>query len=311
MTNVHDVHQPDSTNVNIEHEKTIMIAYIVNIQFTVYGAYMKYAKKQKTPIVLALEGIGLSQNEAFLYEHMLSHQTHTIQALSMQTPFPRTLLYHILKQLTERSLVVQSPAKGKTQYILESPDRISELLAKRQAQFCNTFDTVRALVPRMKHLHKLSGSRPFVRTFDGVENYKQLLDGVIVEKPKIIRAYNIPCAPRYQNDVYADFERARVAKKIIKQNLFFHTDGALKSLKSVPYNDYTQWRSVEQSLRVQTFTAQIIMYGDTTIYTTWLGHEPTGVLMQDESLTAMHLSQFEYLWQHGKDRTLYLHEKNI
>ena len=92
-------------------------------------------KNEKSNITSTLEKLGLSENEALLYSVMLRHPKCTVQELTTRAPFPRTMLYHVLNQLSQKGLVSSSKDKWRTLYIAESPERLYELLALRAKEF--------------------------------------------------------------------------------------------------------------------------------------------------------------------------------
>ncbi len=91
-------------------------------------------KIQKNNIVSVLEKLGLGENEALLYSIMLRHPKSTVQELATRSPFPRTMLYYVLNQLIQEGLVSTSKDKWRTLYIAENPERLYELLARKEKE---------------------------------------------------------------------------------------------------------------------------------------------------------------------------------
>ena len=185
-------------------------------------------KKQKNNITKILEELGLSENEAVLYYICLKYPQSTVKELGTHSPFPRTMLYHVLNQLIRRGLVSTSTDKWRTVYISESPERLYDLLAQKEKEFEKQSQAIRGIIPQLKNKYRFSIQQPSVRIFDGIEEYKKALEDIIISKPQIIFAYQTPGKQKPGLEIKGLHEARRIAKKIKKQTLFFETTEALK-----------------------------------------------------------------------------------
>src|SRR5207249_531647 len=101
-----------------------------------------------------LQDLGLSANEAILYSLMLSRPRSTVLELSTRAPFPRTMLYYVLKQLSQRGIVSESRKGSRTLYIAEDPERLYDLLALKERDFEQEISAVRELIPQLKNRYR-------------------------------------------------------------------------------------------------------------------------------------------------------------
>ena len=265
-------------------------------------------KPKRDMATRTLQELDLSENEAVLYTQMLSRPRSTVQELGTHAPFPRTMLYYVLNQLTQRGLVSAKKEGWKMVYVAEDPERLYELLANKQREFEREIGTVRELIPRLKHRYRLAGKRPSVRTFEGSEEYQKVLEDSIVSQPKEIYAYEVIVAKKPALEIRNAHERRRIARKIQKKVLFFERGDELRLLKKRPYDDSTQFRSVDKGL--VPFTTDVSLYDGKILYTSYYDeHEPTAILIEDRSLYEMQKNLFDLLWKQGKDRTLAFIEK--
>jgi len=269
---------------------------------------MADAKSRPNGSMRILQELGLSGNEAILYTLMLEHPRSAVRELGVRTPFPRTLLYHVLNQLIRRGLVTAKKAKGRTVYLAESPDKLYEMLADKEREFARESASIRTLIPRLKRNYRLAGKRPVVRTFDGIEEYQKALDDIILTSPKEICSYEMLGGKRPALEAREEHERLRVARKIPKKVLFFDDDAATAELKKRRYDDFTQFRAARGS--IARFGTDVILYDGKLLYTSTAdGREPTVVLVEDQALYDMQKKLFDSLWKQGKDRTLAFTEK--
>lgn len=256
-----------------------------------------------------LQELDLSENEAVLYALMLNHPESTVQMLITRAPFPRTMLYYVLKQLQERGLVSVKKSGWRTVYVAEDPERLHELLAKKEREFERETGAVRELIPRLKQRYRLAGRRPNVRMFEGIEEYQKALEDIIISEPTEIFAYETLGTRKSALEMRDTFERRRVVRKFHKHVLFFESKDALKALVSRGYDDYTQFRSIRQGT-ILPFEADLTLYDGKLLYTSYYDeHEPTAVLIEDRALYQMQKNIFDAHWKQSKDRTLAYIEK--
>ena len=191
---------------------------------------MAKQKSKKDTATRTLQELDVSENEAVLYAQMLSHPRGTVQELGTRAPFPRTMLYYVLKQLMQRGLVSAKKENWRTVYIAEDPERLYDLLSHKEREFERETGAVRELIPRLKQRYRLAGKRPNVRTFEGIEEYQKVLEDVIVSSPKEILAYEVLIGRKPALETREEHERRRIARKIQKRVLFFENKG-LKSVR--------------------------------------------------------------------------------
>lgn len=265
-------------------------------------------KKQKSNTEEILEKLGLSENEALLYSVMLRHPKSTVQELTTRSPFPRTMLYHVLNQLSQKGLVSTSKDKWRTLYIAENPERLYEVLAQKEKEFEKQSRAVREIIPELKNKYRLAGERPGVRIFEGVGEYKKALEDIIISRPKIILAYETLGKKRPGLEVRELHEYRRVVKKIQKNIIFFESKESAQYLSKRKYDDFTQFRNTEEE-GVTHFDVDLMLYDGKLLYTSYDEREPTAILIEDKALYTMQQNLFLSIWPKTKDKTLVFPKK--
>ena len=256
----------------------------------------------------ALEYLGLSENESVLYQLMLQYSRSTVQELNLHSPFPRTLLYYVLKQLVRRGLVSEQKTKRRTIYTAENPQKLYELLTQKNRVVEREHALIRNLIPQLKHQYQLAGKRPVVRAFDGSLEYEKALEDCIVTSPKEIYSYERLGTVRPALETREIFDKKRIARKIPKKVLFFDTEAAMTELKKRKYDDFTQFRSFTSA--IGKFDTDMLLFGGKVLYTSSTDErEPSAILIEDNGLYEMQKSLFLVLWKEGRDRTLAFTEK--
>ena len=260
-------------------------------------------KRQKSNITQTLEELGLSENEALLYHICLKHPQSTVKELGVHSPFPRTMLYHVLKQLIRRGLVSTSKDQWRTVFIAESPEKLYDLLRQKEKEFEKQGQAIRGLIPQLKNKYRFSAQQPSMRIFEGVEEYKKALEDIIISRPKIIFSYETPEKKRPALEIREINEGRRIAKKIEKRILFFKNKETLKKISKSTYNDFTQWRSMKKK-HLENFNADLTLYDGKLLYTNYSKHEPKALIIEDTALYDMQKNIFLLLWQEADNETL-------
>lgn len=270
---------------------------------------MAKPKPKRDTATRTLQELDLGENEAVLYSQMLSYPRSTVQELGSRAPFPRTMLYYVLKQLIQRGLVSARKEGWRTVYLAEDPERLYDLLSDKEREFEREKGMIRELIPRLKNRYHLAGKRPNVRTFEGVEEYQKALEDIIISKPKEIFAYEALVGKKPALEIRDAHERKRITRKIQKKVLFFERGEAMQLLKDRRYDDFTQFRSIKEG-SIAPFTVDLTLYDGKLLYTSYYDeYEPTAILVEDRALYEMQKNLFETLWKQGKDRTLAYTEK--
>ncbi|MCR4328107.1 MAG: hypothetical protein NUV53_01165 [Patescibacteria group bacterium] len=259
--------------------------------------------KQKNNIVGVLEKLGLSENEALLYSVMLKYPKSTVQELATRSPFPRTMLYYVLNQLSQKGLVSTSKDKWRTLYIAENPERLYELLAEREKEFEKQAHAVREIIPELKTRYRLGGVRPGVRIFEGIEEYRKALEDIIISRPKIILAYETLGKKKPGLEVRELHEQRRIMKKIQKNIIFSENKESAHYFSKRKYDDFTKFKSVEEKI-VKHFDVDLMLYDGKILYASYDEREPTAILIEDIALYAMQQNLFLSIWPKAKDKSL-------
>jgi sugar-specific transcriptional regulator TrmB len=258
--------------------------------------------KQKT-LIQTLEKIGLGENEATLYALMLQHPKSSVQQLKVHAPFPRTMLYYVLDNLARLGLVSSVREAGRNVYLVESPDRLYDLMDARSREFAKDTEAVRTLVPELKKTYRLAGRRPSVRIFEGLEGYEKSLDDVLLSAEGTIFSYAPdPKVARAGVEIRKSYENKRLRRKKKEHMLLFDTPAAHQFLKERSYDDFTRFRFLPKDLAF--FSTDVKLFSGKVLHTTYEEREPIAILTEDQRFFRMQEKIFFSFWEQGEEVTL-------
>lgn len=112
--------------------------------------------------------LNLSPQEAKLYQASLELSPATVADLAKKAGIERTASYPYLKSLVKKGLLKQSPIKGRTLYLAESPKRLGEILEEKKK-------TYQQLLPELMSIFNIKGTKPKIRYFEDRDGMRTIL----------------------------------------------------------------------------------------------------------------------------------------
>ena len=253
---------------------------------------LKKATKSKTE--LALEKLGLGENEASLYTLMLKYPKITVQELQRHSRFPRTMLYYILNNLIRLGLVSAVENQRRTAFVTHSPERLYDLLDEKQKEFEAHKESIKEVIPELKNQYRLSQQRPGVRILEGIEGYRGLMNDMLEGQPNCIFSYLSDSDKGNPGlEIREGFELQRASQKI-KQHVLIHQPTPLKHLAKNSHNSYTEIRVCPESMNQ--FEAEVYMYSWKVAYVRYEQHQPIVMIIEDPKFYEMQKNIFTYIW---------------
>ena len=79
-----------------------------------------------------LEELGLSPNEARIYESLIESGESSISDISVKAKIHRRNAYDVMQRLINKGLCFQILSRGENTYNAVDPDKLTELLAEKQ-----------------------------------------------------------------------------------------------------------------------------------------------------------------------------------
>lgn len=119
-------------------------------------------------ILPILQELGLSPNEAKLYEALVTYGGSGVSTISLRAKVNRSNTYETLYRLVEKGLVYEVFIDKETIYEAVDPDKLMELVTEKQVKLQN-------MLPKLHSLYRkhLATERAYI--FKGVEGVKNYL----------------------------------------------------------------------------------------------------------------------------------------
>ena len=153
------------------------------------------------------EQLGLTPNEAKIYETLVSGLEMPVSAISVKAKVHRRNVYDALNRLLEKGLVFQIFQKGENLYRAVHPQKLLEVLEERKQDF-------QQILPTLSKLYELKPLEEAAFIYKGIEGYQNYRRDLmrINEEVYFLGAKALWMTPGVPKRVHADF-RAKFEKQ--------------------------------------------------------------------------------------------------
>jgi len=154
-----------------------------------------------------LEDFGLSPEESRVYLTLLELGGSFASVIASRAKIPRVNAYYILDALRRRGLVT-SNLKGKVKFFVAEPPQV--LVNQMQDKWL----AAKKVLPKLQSLGRVSGFKPVIRTYEGLEGIKSILDQSLEAKSEVLGYTNLAALGLLLPDYLKTY-----AEKLVKRGI--------------------------------------------------------------------------------------------
>lgn len=133
-----------------------------------------------------LTQIGLTPEEADIYQSLLDNGPQTATDLAKTTKVKRTYVYTITQSLLKKGLVSQEKQGRTTIFSAQSPDKLLDLAETNKLQAEQARLSLENVLPTLKSTFAASETRPVVTYYEGPEGVMKANMQILEEKQTIL-----------------------------------------------------------------------------------------------------------------------------
>lgn len=150
----------------------------------------------------SLETIGLSHDEAEIYEILLINGQLGAGKILSKASIKRGLMYKTLERLIKRGLVLEKTVRGRAVFSAAPPDELFKAAEAAEAEAIRVKKSIFESLPEMKAKYNLSHERPVIRYYEGADGLRKLYEEKI--KPDAAKEFRFirPLQARVYQDVF-------------------------------------------------------------------------------------------------------------
>lgn len=237
----------------------------------------------------ALEGLGLTRNEAIVYITLLDLGKVHIGQIAERTRMHRRTIYDCLERLQDRGLV-SFVIEGKTRFFTAvNPQKLKEIAEEKEAKIEN-------VLPILFELVKKSKAKTEVTVHKGREGLKNIMEDIIKIKPKIwfsltSAGKGIKTLPFY----LPQFHEKRIKSKIELKIIFGKNEQAVKRAKELKRLRHTKVKFIDTDYIIP---ISLWIYNNKIAFMLW--ESETGILIENKETADTFRNYFKVLWRIAK-----------
>ena len=250
---------------------------------------------------------GLNNNEAIIYEYLLTNGKSVAMDITKNTPLKKGVIYVTLNDLIKKGIISQKMLKPQNPNVRnvkqiayfspEHPEKLNELLKNKQKELNLAQSNLDANLGELISSFSLVSGKPGIRYFEGVKGIKTVLDDTLTSKETICAYSDIEAIHKYIPKMNQEYVRQREALNIKKRGIIIDSPFARNYLKNY-YSSVTENKFINAELFP--FNSLMQIYDNKVAYITLSKTNMIGVVIEDKNIYQMHKSLYEDTWRHAK-----------
>lgn len=240
---------------------------------------------------------GLSEEQALVYQSLLERGSQKASDLSKWTGVKRGLIYKVLEQLENMSLISKHGGPGTVATF--SPSHPSALLLnieRKEKEMALTKEILVSSIGSLSSKFNLISGKPNVQFFEGKEGVAKVLRDSLTSQTEILTFADNEAMNKYYPELNKENVEARKKSKIKKRLISIDTP-YIRELAKNDDPEITERRVLNSNDK---FAVAMQIYDNKISYITLEADRAIGVIIEDNAIYEMQKVIFENLWNEAK-----------
>lgn len=247
-----------------------------------------------------LQELGLSDKEVKIYTALFSLGPSPASLVAKEAGIKRPSTYFALSRLSEKGLISKTIADKREVFQAESPEILVRLAKQQTEQSKNLEEIVLHLIPNLKTLQSNKSQTLKIRTLEGIEGLWDVAEDTLREKKDI---YVLGSLEKLQG-IYSKKSINNYGRRRQRLGIkaYVLSDQNLASIEEYLEGEFKfiEYRFLPKSIKLDSY---FVFYGSKTFLAT--GKDAiTGIVIEDEAITASMKLMFWALWEKSKGEKL-------
>ena len=165
-------------------------------------------------LIKNLQQIGLTENQAKIYLACLELGETNIKDISLKSNIKRTSIYDLIPDMINAGILKQTIQGKKRKFLAIGPEELKTLLKKRDM-------LLEQIMPDLRSLDNVTGTRPKVLFFNGIEGLKNAYEDLLNYKNTTVRGWASEDLVEMLGDEWIDSYIKRRLQKGIKEYMIY------------------------------------------------------------------------------------------
>ncbi|NCS99643.1 hypothetical protein GW765_01540 [Candidatus Parcubacteria bacterium] len=242
----------------------------------------------------SLEKLGLSENQAKIYESLVSARVLPVRLIATKSGIGRELTYIVLGQLEDLGLV-EREEKGKIRlFRAKHPKNVRSLIEKKEKELKRASRAYEENITEMMSDYNMAHNKPHIEFYEGLEGVKKTYEDILksAKEVRVIRSLY----DRENKDI-----RSMVTEQLERQSM-----KGIRSFVLTPHLPHMGTKKLAHNLErnitrkiipVERFTmpAQVMIYNNTVSITS-MKDEIVTTIIESEDIAKTFENMFRYMW---------------
>lgn len=238
----------------------------------------------------ALLEYGFDEKEIKVYLSILKHGKVTAHEISKYTGILRQTCYDTINKLQERGLASQVIENKKTYFFVENPESLIKGLKQKEKN-------IQDILPELTSLANISNSNTLARQYRGLSGIKLIYEDFL-EAKTLIKTIQPEIPEKILKEYFVEnFSVKRIDKKI---PIFILKEEIETEFQESINTDKKKFREVRLSRELNKIKTHIVIYDNKIAFLNY-DSEPSGVIIEDESMKQSQENFFDIIWKKAKE----------
>ncbi|MCX6795496.1 MAG: hypothetical protein NT165_02080 [Candidatus Falkowbacteria bacterium] len=242
------------------------------------------------------EKLGLNEKEIKVYLFLLSRGPQLVSSLAKGCGLTRTHAYDIVKHLESLGLSHSLGSEYGKKIQALSVNQIGDLIDQKERELKSLKNDFFSISDALNSLTNIeSHTKPNVAYYYGLANLKKLINLTLHAEEKMIRAAGseLDLIEKLGQEFMINYHLRRADKKVQIQSL---RPGIKRGNDEVFRDDKKYLREIRLRPEGEISLKSNMMTWDNYLAVYSLGDEPFGILIENEALSVMMKSWFNFVW---------------
>ena len=242
----------------------------------------------------SLTKLGLTQDQAKIYEVLISATVLPARLVARQSGVGRELCYIVLDQLEQLGLAERLVSNKITLFKALHPRNIKRIVEEKQEKVLVAEQAYQDIIVKMIGDFSVSHNKPYIKFYEGLEGLQKTY-GHILRHAKTVRVMR--SLYDYENQEIRIMVTDQIKKQAQKGIKSYVLTPLLPHMKSEKLTYNSEKNVVRKVIPKEKFIlpAQVIIYNNTVSITT-VRKEVVTTIIENEDIAKTFLAMFTYMW---------------
>ncbi|MBA3047058.1 hypothetical protein KKC83_03015 [Patescibacteria group bacterium] len=241
--------------------------------------------------------IGLSANEAVVYEYLLKNGESSAGKIIKKTPLKRGVVYNALTALVKKGLASQKTKDKVAYFSPDHPEKLRDFAEQKESEFKKAKNTLEANLSGIVSDFNLVSGKPGVRYFEGINGLKIVLDDMLTAKETICTFADVEAVVKYMEKLNREHAKKREQLNIMKKIIVIDTLFARNYLKDY-HPKVSEFRFIDH-LKYP-FNSIVEIYDGKVAYISLSTKGIISMIINDKNIYQFNKSLFKFTWNRSK-----------